>query len=71
MDNPHPNATVSTVAGLIATLAIWALGIWTAARLTAEDGSLITVTIISLSLLIGRHVLKGLCSILWKGDPGD
>ncbi len=63
----NPNASLAGAAGTLSTGIIWALSTFTHAALTAEEGSLITVGVISGALLLGRGGIKGVCGWLWRG----
>ncbi len=63
----NPNASLSGAAGTVSTGIIWAISTFSHAALTAEEGSLITVGVISGALLLGRGGIKGVCGWLWRG----
>ncbi len=64
----NPNASLAGAAGTLSTGIIWTLSTFTHASLTAEEGSLITVGVISGVLLLGSKGLKGCCAWIWRGD---
>ncbi len=64
----NPNASLAGAAGTLSTALIWALTSFTSASLTAEEGSLITVGIISGVLLLGRKGLRGCIAWVWRGE---
>jgi len=59
---------LAAAAGSVSTGIIWAIGSFTHAALTAEEGSLITVGVISGFLLLGSKGLRGCIAWVWRGD---
>ncbi len=64
----HPNAGTAGVSGGLAVAVVYLLGLLLGISLTASDGAAISVAVITIVLLIGRHGLCGILNWLWWGD---
>jgi hypothetical protein len=65
----HPNASLATVAGSLATLVLWGAGAIGIA-LSAEAGAGLATVLVATSLFVGRRGIRGLLGAIWKGT-GD
>ena len=54
----HPNASLATTVGSIATLILWAAGA-VGIAMNAEQGALTATVLVSASLFVGRRGIRG------------
>lgn len=66
---PHPNAIVGGTSGAGGGLAVVELLDTLGVHITGPQGALIAGGLTAVALLIGRHGIKGLVGLVWRGQP--
>jgi hypothetical protein len=64
----HPNASVSTVAAMLAAGTVWLLDRYAHAHLSAKDGVAIAGAYSAVALFVGRRGLRATLLELWRGS---